>query len=410
MKKKTLAIAMSAALGMSLAACGGSSDSIETSSASSASEVSSASSAGSESSSGSTAEASSTSEAASESSAASGDLTEVTVQLKWVQQAQFMGYYAADALGIYEEFGLDVNIVPGGSVDVIDEVDSGRAQFGVDWVSNLMSAVSNGSNVMSIAQYYQDSGMLLVSLDGTVADPAQVSEGESTGNWGGGNEYEMQAYLASLGLSTDYVTQDYDMQQLYNGDITWASAMTYNELGLVYEDGYTDDEINILSMEDEGFGMLEDCLIVDTEWAAENEETVTAFMAASNLGWMWCLENPTAAGSLVFNAEDTANTVSEYHQQYEATEVAKLIAGDGDVISIGDRSTYANMGYLDADRYQQTYDIFSQYVDVSNITADSAYTTYFFDLVAENEQYLSAIENFDSYTWDGEFDVLYEEA
>ena len=59
-----------------------------------------------------------------------GELTPVTVQLKWVQQAQFMGYYAAKALGIYEDFGLDVTIVPGGSVDVVDEVDSGRAQFG----------------------------------------------------------------------------------------------------------------------------------------------------------------------------------------------------------------------------------------------------------------------------------------
>ncbi len=405
MRKKGLAIAVSAALMMSLAACSGTTDSIETSSQTSA-ETSAAStsddSAGDESSS-----SEDSGETASDSKA-SGDLTEVTVQLKWVQQAQFMGYYAADALGIYEDFGLDVNIVPGGSVDVIDEVDSGRAQFGVDWVSNLMSAVSNGANVMSIAQYYQDSGMLLVSMDGTVADPAKVSEGEAVGNWGGGNEYEMQAYLSSLGLSTDYVTQDYDMQQLYNGDILWASAMTYNELGLVYEDGYTKDQLNVLSMEDEGFGMLEDCLIVDTDWAAENEDTVTAFMAASNLGWLWCLENPAAAGSLVFNAEDTANTVSEYHQQYEATEVAKLVASD--LITIGDRSTYSQIGYLDADKYTQTYDIFSQYADIANITADSVYTTYFYDLVSKDEQYLSAIDDFDSYTWDAEFEVLYEEA
>ena len=335
-----------------------------------------------------------------------GALIPVTIQLKWVQQAQFMGYYAAKELGIYEDFGLDVTIVPGGSVDVIDEVDSGRAQFGVSWVSTVMSAIANGANVMNVAQYYQNSGMTLVSLNGTVADPTVVSAGESTGNWGGGNEYEMQSYLASLGLPTDYVTEDYDMQQLFDGEILWSSAMTYNEMGLVLEAGYTMDDISVLYMEDEGFGMLEDCLIVDTEWAEANEDTVVAFLQASNLGWAWCLENPAAAGSLVFNAEDTANTVSEYHQQFEAGEVAKLVAGG--IITVGDRSTYTMIGYLDAGKYQQTYDIFSEYVDISNITAASAYTTYFYDLAVADQAYLDALDSFDSYAWDGAYEVLYQ--
>lgn len=400
--KKVISVAMCAALGLSLAACGGSSDSIETGSSSSAASTSSASS-----SSSSTEEASSTA-SKSTSSKADGDLTPVTIQLKWVQQAQFMGYYAAKELGIYEDYGLDVTIVPGGSVDVCDEVDSGRAQFGDVWVSTAMSAISNGANVMSVAQYYQNSGMTLVSLKDTVKDATKVSEGESTGNWGGGNEYEMQAYLSSLGLPIDYVTEDYDMQQLLDGDITWSSAMTYNEMGLLYEGGLTKDDINVLKMEDEGFGMLEDCLIVDTDWAEENEDTVVAFIEASNLGWAWCLENPAAAGSLVFNAEDTSNTVSEYHQQFEASEVSKLVAGD--IVTIGDRSTYNKLGYMDADKYTQTYDIFSKYTDISNITADSSYTTYFYDKAIADEKYKTALDNFDSYTWDKDFETLYTES
>lgn len=387
--KKLLAVLLCLVMALSLAACG-SNTSVSTSS--------------------SPAPASSPEAAApaSEPSEEGGseELIPVTIQLKWVQQAQFMGYYAAKELGIYEDYGLDVTIVPGGSVDVIDEVDSGRAEFGVTWVSTAMSAIANGANVMAVAQYYQDSGMTLVSLDGTVADPAVVSAGEVTGNWGGGNEYEMQAYLASLGLPTDYVAEDYDMQQLFDGDITWSSAMTYNELGLVLEAGYTMDDINVLYMEGEGFGMLEDCLIVDTAWAEENEDTVIAFIEASTLGWAWCLENYTAAGSLVFNAEDTANTVSEYHQQFEAAEVAKLVAGE--IVTVGDRATYEKVGYMDADKYQQTYDIFAMYVDISNIEASSSYTTYFYDLAIADARFQEALDNFDSYTWDGAFEVLYE--
>ena len=389
--KKFLAILVSAGMALSLAACGsddgGSGTSVSTGSGTGTATETEA-------------------ETKEEDKTASGDLIPVTLQLKWVQQAQFMGYYAAKELGIYEDYGLDVTIVPGGSVDVVDEVDSGRAQFGDIWVTTAMSAIANGANVMAVAQYYQNSGMTLVSLKDTVADPTKVSAGEVTGNWGGGNEYEMQAYLASLGLPTEYVTEDYDMQQLFDGDITWSSAMTFNEMGLVYEAGYKPEDLNVLYMEKEGFGMLEDCVIVDTAWAEENEDTVVAFIEATNLGWAWCLENPIAAGSLVFNAEDTANTVSEYHQQFEACEVAKLVAGD--IVTIGDRSTYTSLGYMDADKYAQTYDLLSQYNDIANINAESTYTTYFYDKAIADTRYQEALNNFDSYTWDGSFETLYQ--
>lgn len=396
--RKWIAFLLSLVMALSLAACGSSGGSVTTGSASASGSTPASTSA--------EADQSADADTSAESDADTGDLTPVTVQLKWVQQAQFMGYYAAKELGIYEDFGLDVTILPGGSVDVVDEVDSGRAQFGDVWTSTAMSAIANGASVMSVAQWYQNSGMTLVSMKDTVADPTKVSEGEVVGNWGGGNEYEMQAYLASLGLPIDYVTEDYDMQQLIDGELTWSSAMTYNEMGLLFEDGYTMDDLNVLYMEDEGFGMLEDCLIVDTAWAEENEDTVVAFLAATSLGWAWCLENTAAAGSLVFNAEDTANTVSEYHQQFEAAEVAKLIVGD--TVTIGDRSTYNMLGYLDADKYAQTYDILSQYVDVSNIDATKCYTSYFYDLAVADEDFQAALDNFDAYTWDGTFEVLYQ--
>ena len=143
-------------------------------------------------------------------------------------------------------------------------------------------------------------------------------------------------------------------------------------------------------------------------WASQNEDIVTAFIEASNLGWLWAIKNTTAAGSLVFNAEDTANTVSEYHQQYEASEIAKLV--EGDIIDVDDPDTYVMIGYLDDDKYAQTYDILSKYVDVKNIEASSTYTSYFYDLITEDEVYLAALASIDDYVWDGDYEVLYEEA
>ena len=48
------------------------------------------------------------------------------------------------------------------------------------------------------------------------------------GNWGLGNEYEIQALLTKYGLPTDYITQDFTMDQFDTDAVTLASAMTYN--------------------------------------------------------------------------------------------------------------------------------------------------------------------------------------
>src|SRR5438067_3220375 len=87
-------------------------------------------------------------------------LTKVTLQLKWVTQAQFAGYYAAAAKGYYKQAGLDVNIKVGGP-DIIPEqvVAGGQAQFGLDWLPSLMSARDHGTKLINIAQVFTRSGM-----------------------------------------------------------------------------------------------------------------------------------------------------------------------------------------------------------------------------------------------------------
>lgn len=291
------------------------------------------------------------------------ELTPVTLQLKWLRQSQFMGYYAADVLGFYEDEGLDVTIVEGGTTSEIDAVESGAAQFGTTWVSNLIPSVANGSSLMAIAQFYQDSGMTVVSLksDADIADGTKVSAGESVGNWLGGNQYELQAYLAALGLTTQLTSQSYDMNQLLGGELDWASAMTYNELGLVLEEGYDLDDLNVIYMRDTDVAMMEDCLFVDSDWAAENTDTVEAFLRASIKGWAWActhaeltgkLGNDT--GSLVYQAGDS---VSLYHQQYMASEVAKLVVDGTRVTS----SNLNNIGIMNEDDFKVTRDILSRY-------------------------------------------------
>ena len=149
------------------------------------------------------------------------------------------------------------------------------------------------------------------------------------GNWGLGNEYEIQALLTKYGLPTDYITQDFTMDQFDSDAVTLASAMTYNELGLVvngYDGGYNyGDSVATIDMNDEGVAMLEDNLFCSKAFAQSNPNTVKAFVSASMKGWYYACEHPDEAAQIVFEA---GSSVSADHQAYMAKEVAKLVTTD----------------------------------------------------------------------------------
>jgi NitT/TauT family transport system substrate-binding protein len=283
------------------------------------------------------------------------ELDKVTLQLKWLPQSQFMGYYVAKEKGYYEEEGIDLEILPGGS-DIIPEqqVYNGVADIGITWVSSLLKYQSEGWELIHAGQVFQKSAMLLVSKASAGINSAEDLKGKKVGSWFGGNEYEIYALLEANGIDRDndleLVQQDFTMNQLLNDDIDAASAMTYNEYGLLLESGLKDSELSTLDMNDAGVAMLEDCLFVNSEWIAENEELYVRFLKATIKGWAEACADPEAAGQIVFDADQS---VSLEHQTYMAKEIAKLVVPEG--------FDSANIGYTDMDAFQQTADLAYKY-------------------------------------------------
>lgn len=206
------------------------------------------------------------------------------------------------------------------------------------------------------------------------------------GNWGLGNEYEIQALLTKYGLPTDYITMDFTMDQFDTDAVTLASAMTYNELGLVkndYEGGYKyGDTVSIIDMNDEGVAMLEDNLFCSKAFAEANPNTVKAFVSASMKGWAYACEHPDEAAEIVFEA---GSSVSADHQAYMASEVAKLVTTDMN----GNPVPASSVGTMDETAMQQTLDLAKQYIiledsaakeKLASLTLDdirsTAYTSY----------------------------------
>jgi NitT/TauT family transport system substrate-binding protein len=293
----------------------------------------------------------------------------IRIQLKWLPQAQFMGYYVAAAKGYYTGENLKVEIIPGGG-DITETaaVYSGQVDVGVTWVSNLIVARANGLDLINVAQIYQRSGLVLVTKkESGIGRGADIGASTGVGNWMGGNEYEIKALLSKLGMpDKSLIQQGFDMNDFDNGNITAASAMTYNELGLVknsYEGalGYGDG-VNVIDMNSEGVAMLEDCMFVKESWAGANRDKLVRFIRASLKGWKYACENPVEAAQIVFQA---GSSVSQPHQEYMAAEVAKLVTID----TRGNPVSLDNLGAFDEAAFKTSLEETQAYAGLSDSSA-----------------------------------------
>lgn len=205
------------------------------------------------------------------------------------------------------------------------------------------------------------------------------------GNWGLGNEYEIQALLSKYGQPTTYLSQAFDMDGFDDDSILLASAMTYNELGLVknsYDGAYKyGDKVKYIDMNDEGVAMLEDNIFCTKAFAEANPETVKAFIYASMKGWEYACAHPDEAAKIVF---DNGSSVSADHQAYMAGEVKKLVETD----TTG--ATVTNYGNMDDKALQQTLDLAKQYIKLEDSTAADKLKTLTLNDIRDNSYWTAA--------------------
>ncbi|WP_019152525.1 ABC transporter substrate-binding protein [Robertmurraya massiliosenegalensis] len=314
------------------------------------------------------------------SSGSSGDLTPVKLQLKWVPQAQFAGYFVALENGYFEDEGLDVTIVPGGP-DIVPEqqVANGAADIGIGWVASLLPHQEQGLPLIQIAQIYQKSGLLLVSKKEAGINSAEDLAGKNVGNWMGGNEFEILALFDKYGLDQNkdlsFVKQGFTMDQFLGGEIDAASAMTYNEYNVVLAEGIPESDLNVIDMNDEGVAMLEDNLFANKEWLEENKEVAAKFVRASIKGWQAAIDDPKAAVDAVMKEAEEGSSTRE-HQLKMMEEVAKLVVPEG--------FAPENIGMIDDEMFKQTADIAHQFGVIQEpANLDEAYTHEIMEMALE---------------------------
>jgi NitT/TauT family transport system substrate-binding protein len=279
------------------------------------------------------------------------EANEVTLQLQWVTQSQFAGYYVAQDKGFYEEEGLDVTILPGGPDIAPPQVlAGGGADAMLNWMPSALAAREKGLPVVNIAQPFKSSGLMLTCWKDTGITSVQDFKGRTIGVWFFGNEYPFLSWMAQEGISTDggedgvtVLKQGFNVDPLLQREADCISTMTYNEYGQVLDAGVNPDELITFKYEDQGVATLEDGI-----WVLEDNlqdpafvDKMTRFVRASMKGWKYAEENVAEAGAIIIENDETG-AQSEAAQVRMMEEVAKLTAGSN--------------GALDEADYQRTVD------------------------------------------------------
>jgi NitT/TauT family transport system substrate-binding protein len=264
--------------------------------------------------------------------------TRVTLQLKWVTQAQFAGYYCALAKGYYRDAGLDVTLKPGGpQISPAQEVAAGRAEFGISWLSSLLALRDRGVDLVNIAQVMRRSGTTEITWkESGIASIAQL-RGKRVGVWLGGNEDELFAALLKHGIDprdpreVTIVPQGLDMEPFLQRQVDAAAAMTYNELAQVLETTnpatgrlFQLSDLNVMTMESAGTAMLQGGIVVRGDWlrSKQNQEIARRFLEASFRGWVYSRDHPEEAVEIVLQNDPS---LGRGHQTWQLNEINALI-------------------------------------------------------------------------------------
>jgi NitT/TauT family transport system substrate-binding protein len=260
----------------------------------------------------------------------------VTIQLKWVSQAQFAGYFVAKEKGFYKDAGLDVTIKPGGpDVAPPQVIAGGGADVVVDWMPSALASREKGVPLVNISQTFKRSGLeLTCRADTGIKKPADF-KGKTLGIWYGGNEYPFLSWMSKLNLKpgTDIkiIKQGFNVDPILQKQADCVSTMAYNEYWQVIDGGYKPSQLTVFKYEDEGVATLEDGLYVieknlkDPAFVAK----MAKFVKASMKGWDYAKKNPDEAVKIIL-AGDSTGAKTEKDQKRMMTEIGKLLgASDG---------------------------------------------------------------------------------
>ena len=275
------------------------------------------------------------------------ELTPVLLQLAWKHQFEFAGFYAAVERGYYQDLGLEVKIREyQKNLDLVKEVVSGRAQYGIS-DSSLIIDRSHGDPVVLLANIFQHSPMVLLSQAGTnIHSPAQM-KGKSMMLSSQENNASIIAMLISESVSLkqlDVKPHSFDIEDFINGKVEIISAYITNEPGVLKERKV---KFNIINPINYGIDFYGNNIFTSEKELREHPEQVDHFVKASLKGWQYALEHPDEIIQLILTKYSSDKSLEAL--AYEAKALQRFILQD-----------HIPLGTVDSNRMERIVDTYKQ--------------------------------------------------
>ena len=250
------------------------------------------------------------------------------LQLQWVPQCQFAGYYMAEKEGFYKDAGIDITVVPGGpGAGGLATLSSGDAEFATALVLAGLQEASKGDGLVNIAQVIQKPALVLLAVGGAGIDAPAAMDGKSVGVWPGDFQIPIRAFLKKEKVSgANVVDQGFSMDPFLMGKLDVASAMLYNEYGVVLDAGYSPDDLVVFNFADYGMSIPEDAVFVTAEFYKNNKDLCKKFAAATMKGWQYAFDHKEDTVAYVTGlANEGPMKTTESHQMFMLKQMEKLV-------------------------------------------------------------------------------------
>ncbi len=268
----------------------------------------------------------------------------VRLQLKWLHQFQFAGFYAALEKGYYREAGMDVRIQEASAHEsAVEVVMRGGAEFGLHG-SDLVSARAHGKPLVALAAIFQHSPMVLLSRKDRGISSLHDLAGKRV--LLGPDAAELLAYLKyeSVPVRSGLTVQSFDLKAMIDGQVDampgYSSDETYllNQARIPY---------NAFSPRAAGIDFYGDVLFTTEAQIQGHPERVRRFREASLRGWYYALSHREEMIDLILSKYGQRH--SREHLLYEAEETLRLISPE-----------WVDIGHMHAGRWRHIADIYAE--------------------------------------------------
>jgi len=252
----------------------------------------------------------------------------ITLQLNWLNQFQFAGYYMAKEKGFYKDVNLDVQIKESKfNTDVVKEIETKNADFAVGRSSLIIEKI-NGKDIVALCAIYQESPLiLLVKKDSNITSVKDLRNKKIMITPDARYSASVLAMLSANELTiNDFRIQkhSFDINDLINRKTDAMASYISNEPIILKE---KDIEYRVFNPKDFGFDFYSDILFSSSEYIKNNPKITKDFYEASLKGWKYAFENLAETAEIIYSKYNTQNKT--FTHLVKEGEVLKKLAYTG---------------------------------------------------------------------------------